>query len=255
MAEKRYTAAVIDDEPVCIRNLRKSLGDFPEVVLAGEALTAKDGVKLVMREKPDLLFLDVELPGMSGLELLHELQHRIGWPMQVVFYTSYQKYWLDALRESAFDYLLKPYSPEEFSTIMHRFFAHAGRKTSAGPLEKALSELLPSHQTFMVPDITGYQVFRISQVGYFTYSNTKRQWCAMLTDDKQVLLGRNTKSERILSFSSSFVQINRHQIININYVCSIKGKTCNLIPPFDGEKELCISRNYLTGVQEKFRLM
>ena len=255
MTGKKYIAAVVDDESVCIRNLRKSLADFPEVILAGEAQTAKDGIKLVLKEKPDLLFLDVELPVMSGLDLLHELQHRIGWSMQVVFYTSYQKYWLDALRKSAFDYLLKPYSPDDFSTVMYRFFEHAARKASAESFEKTLSELLPSHQTFMVADITGYQVVRVSQVGYFTYSNTKRQWCAVLTNDKQMLLGRNTKSDHILFFSSSFVQINRHQIININYVCSIKGKTCYLIPPFEGEKNLYISRNYLAEVQEKFRLI
>lgn len=255
MTGKRYIAVVVDDEPVCIRNLRESLGDFPEVILAGEALTAKDGIRLVLQEKPDLLFLDVELPGMSGLELLHELQHRIGWPMQVVFYTSYQKYWLDALRESAFDYLLKPYSPEEFSTVMRRFFEHTARTAPAGSFEKALSELLPSRQTFMVPDITGYQILRVNEVGYFTYSDTKRRWRAVLTDGKQILLGRNTKSDHILSFSSSFVQINRHQIININYVCSIKGKSCYLIPPFEEEKGLYISRNYLAEVQEKFRLI
>lgn len=255
MTGKRYTAAIVDDEPVCIRNLSESLADFPEIILVGEAVTAEDGVKLVLKEKPDLLFLDVELPGMNGLELLRELQHRIGWSMQVVFYTSHQKYWLDALRESAFDYLLKPYSPKEFSTVMRRFFEHAGRRASTGLLEKALSELLPSHQTFMVPDITGYQIVRVSQVVYFTYSNMKRQWCALLTNNKQMLLGRSTKSEHILSFSSSFVQINRHQIININYVCSIRGKTCNLIPPFEEVKDLCVSRNYLTDVQEKFQLL
>ena len=118
MREGKYKAVVVDDEPVCIENLKKSLVAYPEVLLAGEARTAAEGSLLILNEQPDLLFLDVELPGMSGVELLQDLQHRISWDMRVVFYTSHQKYWLDALRQSAFDYLLKPYLPDEFATII-----------------------------------------------------------------------------------------------------------------------------------------
>ncbi|WP_286833718.1 LytR/AlgR family response regulator transcription factor [Proteiniphilum sp. UBA5280] len=256
MDKKRFTAVAVDDEPVCLHSLRESLADYPEVTLMGEADTAKSGIKLVIDKKPDLLFLDVELPDMSGLELLREIQPRVRWPMKVVFYTSYQKYWLDALRESAFDYLLKPYAQEEFSTIMRRFFGQVARDmTTAVSLERALSELLPSHQAFMIPDITGYQMVRVNQVGYFSYSNGRRQWEAALANGKRVLLGRTVKSDHILSFSSLFVQISRNHIINIDHVCSIKGKACFLLPPFDNEKGLIISRNYLTNVHEKFRLL
>lgn len=255
MAAKTYKAVVVDDEPLCIANLRTSLNNYPEITLAGEALTAKDGIKLILSEKPDLLFLDVELPGMSGIELLKELQHRINWWMQVIFYTSHQKYWLDALRQSAFDYLLKPYTPEEFSTIMKRFFEFAERGAVTWTIEKALSNLLPSNQSFLVPDITGYQMMRVNEVGCFIYSKPKRQWNALLADGKQIALGRNIKSEHVLSFSSYFVQINRHQIVNINYLCSIKGKTCCLIPPFDAVRDLNISRNFHSQVQERLGLI
>lgn len=255
MTEKKYTAVVVDDEPVCIHNLRQSLSDYPEVMLTGEASTVKEGMRLILREKPNLLFLDVELPGMSGVELIQELRHRISWSMLVVFYTSHQEYWLDALRQSAFDYLLKPYTSEEFATIMNRFFEYVEQISATGSFEKALSELLPFNQSFMVADITGYQMLRVNEVGYFTYSKSNRQWSALMANGRHLTLGRNIKSEHVLSFSSSFLQINRHQIININYLCSIKGKTCCLIPPFDEEKELYISRNFQAQVQEKLRLM
>jgi|AGTN01.2.fsa_nt_gi Response regulator of the LytR/AlgR family len=252
MIHKTYTVAVIDDEPVCIRNLRESLADFPELTLVGEEQKVEDGIKLILQETPDLLFLDVELPGMSGVELLHNLQYRITWPMQVVFYTSYQKYWLDALRESAFDYLLKPYGHEEFSLIIHRFFEHTARQKNLQFFDRKFSELLPAHQIFLVPDVTGYQLLRINQIGYFTYVNSQRQWNAASTDGKQVSLRRNTKAGDILEASSLFVQINQRQIINLSYLCTIRGKTCHLIPPFDREENLCVSRNYLKTLQEKF---
>ncbi|SCD20268.1 DNA-binding response regulator [Proteiniphilum saccharofermentans] len=252
MIHKMYTVAVVDDEPVCIRNLRQSLAGFPELTLVGESRKAEEGIKLVLEKTPDLLFLDVELPEMSGVELLHNLQYRITWPMQVVFYTSYQKYWLDALRESAFDYLLKPYGHEEFSLIIRRFFEHATRQKNLQFFDRKFSELLPANQIFMVPDVTGYQLLRINQIGYFTYINSQRQWNAALTDGKQVSLRRNTKAGDILEASSSFVQINQRQIINLNYLCTIRGTNCHLVPPFDGEENLCVSRNYMKTLQEKF---
>ncbi|WP_294078974.1 LytR/AlgR family response regulator transcription factor [Proteiniphilum sp. UBA5384] len=252
MIHKRYTVAVVDDEPVCIRNLRQSLAVFPELTLVGEAPKAEEGIRLILEKTPDLLFLDVELPGMSGVELLHSLQYRVTWPMQVVFYTSYQKYWLDALRGSAFDYLLKPYGHEEFSLIIHRFFEHATRQKDLKFLGRKLSKLLPEKQIFMAPDVTGYQLFHINQIGYFTYINVRRQWNATLSDGKQVLLKRNTKADDILEASSSFVRISQRQIINLNYLCTIRGKACHLIPPFDEEEDLCVSRNYMKTLQEKF---
>ncbi|HBG41798.1 MAG TPA: DNA-binding response regulator [Porphyromonadaceae bacterium] len=252
MANNLYTVAVIDDEPVCIQNLRQSLTDFPDLKVVGEAQTAKNGKKLILQEKPDLLFLDVELPDIDGLELLQDLQYRITWPMQVIFYTSYQKYWLDALRQSAFDYLLKPYSPKEFSLIIRRFFEHTAKQKNSQPFDREFSELLPAHQIFLVPDITGYQLIRINQIGFFSYIHAQRQWNAALSDGKQVLLRRNTKAGDILKASSSFIQINQQQIINLNYLCTIRGKNCRLIPPFEKEENLCVSRNFLKNLQDKF---
>ena len=252
MIHKRYTVAVVDDEPVCIGNLRQSVAAFPELTLVGEAQKAEEGIRLILEKTPDLLFLDVELPEMSGVELLHSLQYRVTWPMQVVFYTSYQKYWLDALRESAFDYLLKPYGHEEFSLIIHRFFEHAARQKDLKFLDRKFSELLPANQIFMVPDVTGYRLLHINQIGFFTYINAQRQWNAALTNGKQVALRRNTKADDILEASSSFVQINQRQIINLDYLSTIRGTTCRLTPPFDGEKNLCVSRNYMKTLQEKF---
>lgn len=253
MTRKIYTVAVIDDEAVCIRNLRQSLEAFPELTLVGEAKKAEEGIRMVLEKTPDLLFLDVELPGMSGVELLHNLQYRITWPIQVVFYTSHQRYWLDALRESAFDYLLKPYGDEEFSLVIRRFFAHAARQKNLQFFDRKFSELLPSNQIFLVPDVTGYQLLRINQIGYFTYVNSQRQWNAALTDGKQVSLRRNTKAGDILEASSSFVRINQRQIINLNYLSTIRGKVCQLTPPFNEEgNQLYVSRNYMATLQEKF---
>jgi two-component system LytT family response regulator len=255
MKDKRYKTLVIDDENFCIDNLKQSISCFPELYLVGEATSAKEGKKIILRTKPDLLFLDIELPDMSGIELLHELRNLISWNMQVVFYTSYQKYWLDALRESAFDYLLKPYDKNEFILVVSRFLQQVDKRESLHSFYDSLSELLPANQLFMISTITGYQILRINQIGYFDYTKSQRQWIVYLESGKQVLMKRNTTADDILKYSSTFVQINQHQIININHLCSIKNKTCCLLPPFENTGNLIISRKFFNNLRDSFFLL
>ena len=74
-----------------------------------------------MELRPDLLFLDVELPDVLGLNLLSEMRDEVLWDMKVVFYTSYDKYLLQALRESAFDFLLKPFETGDLRVVIERY--------------------------------------------------------------------------------------------------------------------------------------
>ena len=77
--------------------------------------------------QPDLLFIDVEMPGMTGLELLSRIQSDIHPDMHIVFYTAYDKYLLDAIHASAFDYLLKPYKLKELDDLINRLRAHVAK--------------------------------------------------------------------------------------------------------------------------------
>lgn len=76
---------------------------------------------MIDKLRPDILFLDVELPDMKGIELLEQINSCITWNMQVIFYTAYDKYMINAIRESAFDYLLKPIDRKELECIITRF--------------------------------------------------------------------------------------------------------------------------------------
>ena len=254
MEECKYTVVIVDDEMLCAENIRRSIVDFPEMKIAGTAQTPEAGKKMMLELRPDLLFLDVEMPGQTGLELLSELCDRITWPMQVVFYTAYEKYLLDALRVSAFDFLLKPYQESEFRLVMDRFFKEAVKAQSHSHFHQTLAQLLPINESLMVATITGYQKLCLKQIGYFQHQKDKKQWEAALTDQTQVQLKRTTTADDILSYSDSFCQINQHQIINIDYLSIIEGKTCRLLPPFHAIS-LEISRKFMKELQDKFELI
>lgn len=120
-AEDKYKVVIVDDERTAIDALRRELGAYQEFEIKGTANNGAKGKKMIMELRPDLLFLDVELPDVLGLNLLSEMRDEVLWDMKVVFYTSYDKYLLQALRESAFDFLLKPFETEDLKVVIERY--------------------------------------------------------------------------------------------------------------------------------------
>ena len=117
----KYKVAIVDDDEVALENLSFELGKDARFFLKGTARNGKQGKKLIAKVQPDLLFLDVELPDMTGMELLQEIRDSVSWNMRIVFYTAYDKYMIQAIREAAFDYLLKPFEEQELRDILARF--------------------------------------------------------------------------------------------------------------------------------------
>lgn len=250
-----YTVAIIDDEAFCAENIINSLSEFSEFCVVGVEQTSGSGKKMILEQRPDLLFLDVEMPEQTGFELLSDLRDRITWPMQVVFYTAHQKYMLDALRATAFDFLRKPYNDDDFRLIMNRFFKEAAKESAQAVFQNAISHLHPTNCAFLIPTITGYQMLRIEQIGYFEYLKLKKQWIVVLSDQNRLQLKRNTSADNILNYSAKFTQISQHHIINFDYLCSIEHKNCRLLPPFEQVKSLDISRSFLKMLQDKFAMI
>ncbi|MCB8964242.1 MAG: response regulator transcription factor [Bacteroidales bacterium] len=252
---KNIDIVIVDDDPLCIDRLMSSLAEFSGVRIAGTARNAELGEELVLTLKPDLLFLDVEMPGESGIDLLRNLNPSVCWPMQVVFYTAYDKYLLDALRQSAFDYMLKPFEPEELRQVMARFFNLRDRAMPSIRFCDELDKTFPARNTLMVTTVDGYRMLQLAQVVYFHYQNDRKRWVLLLSDLTEIYLKRNTSARDILLYSDSFMQINRDQIINVSYLSMIKGKDCILYPPFDRVKGLTASSSFIGQLQERFSMM
>lgn len=116
----KMRAVIIDDEETAIDNLCFELKKYQWISVEGIACNGKAGIRLIEKERPDLLFLDVELPDMLGMDLAVKVHEQQNWDMHIVFYTAYNKYLIDALRSYAFDFLLKPVDAEELSVVLGR---------------------------------------------------------------------------------------------------------------------------------------
>ena len=154
----KYKVAIVDDDEVALENLSFELGKDARFFLKGTARNGKQGKKLIAKVQPDLLFLDVELPDMTGMELLQEIRDSVSWNMRIVFYTAYDKYMIQAIREAAFDYLLKPFEEQELRDILARFVeqAEAGqplvlrRGMTAEQITQYSSSFVQIHQSYII---------------------------------------------------------------------------------------------------------
>src|SRR5215203_3433067 len=109
-------AIIIDDERLARSELRKLLMDFPEIEVVAEASNAGEGVEKIENINPDLIFLDIQMPGKTGFDMLSELDKA---PL-VIFTTAYDEYALKAFEVNALDYLLKPVEPKRLADAMEK---------------------------------------------------------------------------------------------------------------------------------------
>lgn len=255
MKNNKYTVAIIDVNALYIDILRRSLADYTELLIVGNAQNSIKGKKLILDQRPDLLFLDVELPFQNGLDLLNEISPEITWHMHVIFYTAFEKYLLDALRISAFDYLMKPFEQDEIRVVIKRFFNHVSKEQSLSINNYSSIPVNRAEQTYLIATIKGYHKLCTDQIGYFEYTKDKKQWTVVLNDHNRLHLKHNTTAEDITNYSTSFIQINQSHIINFDYLWNIDGKNCQLLPPFNKENPLNITRTFFKELQEKFKMI
>src|SRR5690348_5290725 len=119
-------AIIIDDERLARSELRKLLMDFPEIEVVAEASNAGEGVEKIENINPDLIFLDIQMPGKTGFDMLSELDKA---PL-VIFTTAYDEYALKAFEVNALDYLLKPVEPKRLADAVLKL--HHAESSSNG---------------------------------------------------------------------------------------------------------------------------
>lgn len=246
-----FKVAIIDDERDSANALVEQLKRFPRFHVEGVAENATTGIEMIKDVMPDLLFLDVELPEMYGMELLSEVSDDITWTMRVVFYTAHDKYMINALRNSAFDFLLKPIDKKEFEIVISRFLLEY--ETKAVQTEKPVIQDTNRESSFMVILPTGeMRMVKTADVGFFRHISDRKIWEAVLVTGENVALRRNVSADFLCSFNKSFIQVHQSYIVNMDYLVMIQDNYCILYPPFENVKEVTVSRKYKKNLMNHF---
>lgn len=187
---------------------------------------------------------------MLGMDLaikVHEFQN---WDMHIIFYTAYNKYLIDALRNYAFDFLLKPVDPKELSVALERLRSADGIKS---PTNIQSDGGRVGEKSFMVVTPMGdLRVLRVSDIGYFRYVSDRKIWEVALVNGSFIPLKRNTRAENLCAYDSAFVQVHQSYIINMNYLLMVQGCQCVMYPPFNNVDEVQVSKKFRKEMMERF---
>ena len=245
--QKLTKVFIVDDNQEAIEVLQRLLEKNYSVDIVGTACDAKSAAETIIQTEPDIIFIDIELPTMSGLEFCSLIRQDIKPETKVVFYTGHEKYMLDAIRHQAFDYLMKPPTEQDLSQIMTRYYEN---KLAGIPSVASNTEQLPI--ILVVNAMNEHTTLRVSDIAYFRYNQERKIWEAICMDGTIYLLRHRTTADVILNYSGDFVQIHKRYIVNINQIQKIQESACILMEPMEAVTELRISKNYRTQLMSAF---
>jgi two-component system LytT family response regulator len=248
--QKLIRAFIVDDNHEAIEVLKRMLESNYSVEVVGTAHDAETAIKDIIDTEPGLIFLDVELPTMSGLEFCSLIRNEIKPETKVVFYTGYDKYMLEAIRRQAFDYLLKPPTEHDLSQIMTRYYEN--KLATIPQLPRSVGHI---PLILVVSPKNEHTTLRLEDCAFFRYNQGRKIWEIVCVDESVYTLRHRTTADVILNYSSDLVQIHKRYIVNINHIKMIQDSQCILKEPMQHVKELKISKNYRPDLMTAFYTM
>ncbi len=204
-------ALIIDDERLARTELKRLLTPFKEINVVGEAVNADDALEKIQELKPDLLFLDIQMPGKTGFDLLEELDS----VPTVIFVTAYDEYALRAFEYNALDYLLKPIEPKRLEETVNKLIEKKRKKTIS-ELDK---DFLTEGDQVFVKDGEKCWFVKLENVRLF---ESEGNYVRIYFGENKPLILRtlNYLDERL--DDKTFFRANRKHIVNLKWIASIE---------------------------------
>ena len=246
-------AAIVDDDKNARDTLSDKLKKYEDITVVGTASDGESGLKLMTEKNPDLLFLDVEMPDMSGLNFLEKLGGYSDIHCHVIMYTSYSGYMLSSFRNNAFDFLLKPIDDKELDVAMERFYAdYESNKTNNTAANFDIKQQDNNKYLFYI-NSSDFRLVDLKDICIFQYNHDLRVWEVIVADKKEpIRLKRNTSNDSLLKLNPKFIQVNQKYIINLMYLLEVTDNICHFYPPFDNIEYVKVGRFYRKHLIESF---
>lgn len=212
------TAFIAEDEPLARETIRDAVNQRPELRLIGEAADGASALEQINRLRPEVLFMDIQMPEMTGLEVLK----RISYHPSIIFTTAYDQYAVAAFELNAIDYLLKPFTRERFDAAVDRLQENieaTSTHTMIATLQQAAEPNRAPLQRILVKD-RGH-IFPVN-VNDIAYLKSDAKYTGIYVGDKTYLvrLGLSELAERL--DPQRFVRIHRSVTVNLDFVESMK---------------------------------
>jgi len=204
-----YTTLIVDDERLAREEVRRALENYPEFNIVGEANNVEVAKALIEKEQPDIIFLDIHMPGKSGFDLLEEL----GTVPEVVFTTAYDQYAVQAFEVNALDYLVKPLREERFAKTIEKVRLELKKR------EQERKEPLAGHQKIFIKD--GEKVYFIA-LSEISLIESMDNYARLYFGNEKPMIKRSLNQLEERLDPKIFFRANRSQIINTEYIKEIQ---------------------------------
>jgi two-component system, LytTR family, response regulator len=213
---EKIKAILVDDERSSLQNLHQKLTEFcPDVAVIETVEKPEDAILLIRQHKPDVIFLDIEMPRMSGLRMLNELTDYTG---EIIFTTAYNHYAVDAIRMSAFDYLVKPVSISDLQNAIARLVKSKQSETKErlDILRQSFSEHKSQEDKIALPTSEGLDFLQIKNIIRIESSSNYSR--IFLSNGKSMLVIRLLKDFEDILTPYRFFRVHNSHLINLNYI-------------------------------------
>jgi two-component system, LytTR family, response regulator len=245
-----------DDEPDGIATLKKMLEtNCPQVQIVATCANAAAAMQQIELQKPDVIFLDIQMPGKSGIELLADLPER---KFETIFVTAHNEYVLQALQLSAADYLLKPVDEDRLVEAVQRVAEKLGQKNETANLEVLLHNLQTANEflkmKLCVPTLKGFIVLKLEQI--IVCEAEKNYTIFHLQDKKQITASRSLLDYEKVLISTWFFRVHKTYLINLHHVTEYHRGEGGIVLMSNG-MEVDVSRRkkdeFLSRVKQLFK--
>jgi len=238
---------IVDDEPEARDILENLLGEIDGIEIVAKANNVETGVEAIIKYSPDIVLLDIQMPKQNGFELIHEIRD-INLKPTIVFVTAYNEYAIDAIKHSAFDYLLKPVKLTDLQKTLLRYNKEKTQQETTQQHLTLLDEIKKSKLRFNTR--SGFILIDINEIVYCQAQGSYTLICKK-NKNTELITTHLSQIEELLE-GEQFFRIGRSTIINLNHLTKVdhKQRKCTIELGSD-EVELSISRKYFGELEEK----
>ena len=241
-------AIIIDDERLARNELKKLLLDFPEIEVIAEAANAAEGVEKIDSLNPDLIFLDIQMPGKTGFDMLSELERA----PNVIFTTAYDEYALKAFEVNALDYLLKPVEPKRLADALQKLQVEEDKEPISEHNISVNRSILNEHDQVFVKDGERCWFVKLSDIRLFeSVGNYAKVYFG--PNKPLILKSLNALEERL--DEKVFFRANRKHIVNLRLIEKVEPYfNGGLLLEMKGGEKIEVSRRQTVKFKEMMSL-